>query len=424
MKKLLHKAKNLSWTILDQGMVSGVNFAVGILIARFLGVKEFGIFSLLLMAILFVQSIQKALIITPMMSLGPKIEERERNLYYQVLTTQQLAFSFISSLLLYLGMILSDLFFPQWEIIDYAFYVSLTLFLSQNQDFFRRVFFVNGKVIDAFFNDLISYGGRLILLVIIFLTSETSLIHVFAIICFTLFLSGILGYFMLFKPSLNYLYNIKIIKRHWRLSRYLIGSALLQWTSGNYFIIVAGILFGPTSVGILRAAGNIIGITNVILQGLENIIPQSASRQFMELGLQGLKSYLFRVFIYGIIVIASIALMLGIFSETILVLLYGDDLSGYGFVLIWYAVNSVLAFSAIPLFIGLRTFENTKPLFISYCATSIFSIFSAKLLLESFGINGVLFGLLANTTIILLIAFISFMGDCKSIEKKEQSEGS
>ena len=116
--------------------------------------------------------------------------------------------------------------------------------------------------------------------------------------------------------------------------------------------------------------------------------------------------------------------MLGIFSETILVLLYGDDLSGYGFVLIWYAVNSVLAFSAIPLFIGLRTFENTKPLFISYCATSIFSIFSAKLLLESFGINGVLFGLLANTTIILLIAFISFMGDCKSIEKKEQSEGS
>ena len=353
MKKLLHKAKNLSWTILDQGMVSGVNFAVGILIARFLGVKEFGIFSLLLMAILFVQSIQKALIITPMMSLGPKIEERERNLYYQVLTTQQLAFSFISSLLLYLGMILSDLFFPQWEIIDYAFYVSLTLFLSQNQDFFRRVFFVNGKVIDAFFNDLISYGGRLILLVIIFLTSETSLIHVFAIICFTLFLSGILGYFMLFKPSLNYLYNIKIIKRHWRLSRYLIGSALLQWTSGNYFIIVAGILFGPTSVGILRAAGNIIGITNVILQGLENIIPQSASRQFMELGLQGLKSYLFRVFIYGIIVIASIALMLGIFSETILVLLYGDDLSGYGFVLIWYAVNSVLAFSAIPLFIGL-----------------------------------------------------------------------
>ena len=78
MKKLLHKAKNLSWTILDQGMVSGVNFAVGILIARFLGVKEFGIFSLLLMAILFVQSIQKALIITPMMSVGPKIEEREK----------------------------------------------------------------------------------------------------------------------------------------------------------------------------------------------------------------------------------------------------------------------------------------------------------------------------------------------------------
>ena len=114
--------------------------------------------------------------------------------------------------------------------------------------------------------------------------------------CFTLFLSGILGYFMLFKPSLNYLYNIKIIKRHWRLSRYLIGSALLQWTSGNYFIIVAGILFGPTSVGILRAAGNIIGITNVILQGLENIIPQSASRQFMELGLQRLKI----LFIQGI----------------------------------------------------------------------------------------------------------------------------
>ncbi len=66
----------ISWAILDQGMVSAVNFLTGILLARHLGVEEFGRFTLVWMLVLFMSSFQLALIVSPMLSIGPKRRQR------------------------------------------------------------------------------------------------------------------------------------------------------------------------------------------------------------------------------------------------------------------------------------------------------------------------------------------------------------
>ena len=138
MKKLLHKAKNLSWTILDQGMVSGVNFAVGILIARFLGVKEFGIFSIAYSNTICAIYSKGTNNNTNDVSRAKDRRKGKKSLLSSSDNTTA-SFSFISNFTIF-RYDFERSFFPQWEIIDYAFYVSLTLFLSQNQDFFRRVF--------------------------------------------------------------------------------------------------------------------------------------------------------------------------------------------------------------------------------------------------------------------------------------------
>jgi O-antigen/teichoic acid export membrane protein len=398
----------LNWTLADQAMVSGVNFLVSILIAKFLGIETFGIFTLLWMSVLFVQSIQSAIIITPMMSIGPKQCPNERARYFGVVITQQIFFSIASSIVLYLAVILSGQFFPQWNIVEYGSLLVITVFLSQNQDFVRRLYFIEGKVVAAFFNDAICYGGRLVVLLFFFFNKQISLNHIFVIISGLLSVSLMFGCFTLYKPCFDYQYNLKVIKRHWKFSKWLLAASLTQWTSGNYFIIAAGALLGPTAVGILRAVGNVIGITNILFQGLENIIPSSASRHLMGSGIVGLRAYLMKVFVYGGLAILSLATLLSIFSEQILTIIYNKEYAEYRYILVWYAVISLIAYSIIPLVIGLRTLEYTKPIFTSYFITTIFSISTANYLITSFNISGVMIGIAVNNLIMLLISYIYF----------------
>ena len=70
----LSGGKELS-ALCDQALVSGANFATNVILARALGIREYGVFALSWMAVLFVASLQWAFIVSPMMSVGPKQEE-------------------------------------------------------------------------------------------------------------------------------------------------------------------------------------------------------------------------------------------------------------------------------------------------------------------------------------------------------------
>ncbi len=60
------------------------------MLARFMGLREFGVFALAWMSVLFVNSLQGALIIAPMMSIGPKQEEKDRPSYFGAVVFQEL----------------------------------------------------------------------------------------------------------------------------------------------------------------------------------------------------------------------------------------------------------------------------------------------------------------------------------------------
>ena len=199
------------------------------------------------------------------------------------------------------------------------------------------------------------------------------------------------------------------------MSNWLAGSALLMWLSGNYFFISVGVLMGPVAVGILRATGNIIGITNILFQGLENIIPQSASKYFIQSGIPGLISYLLKVCIFGGTVVLLLAIFLSVFSEQIINLLYGQEYSGYGYVLIWYSIISIFSYLVLTLTIGLRTLENTKPQFISYVVTVIFSVLAANVFVTKFELNGAMAGMLINQVIMLIVTAFFFLRTCKHL---------
>ena len=86
----LHQTyRDTNWALVDQGVVSGVNFLTMVLLARMLGVEQFGKFSIAWLVLLFFKSIQAALVVAPMMSIGPKQRDDEQALYYGAVILQQ-----------------------------------------------------------------------------------------------------------------------------------------------------------------------------------------------------------------------------------------------------------------------------------------------------------------------------------------------
>src|ERR1019366_7322821 len=80
------------WALTDQAVVSATNFLTGVMLARFMGLSEFGVFTLAWMSVAFANSIQNSLIIAPMMSVGPKQEEGDRPFYFGAVVFQELLF--------------------------------------------------------------------------------------------------------------------------------------------------------------------------------------------------------------------------------------------------------------------------------------------------------------------------------------------
>ena len=73
--------KNYFIALLDQILVSGANFFLGIIILRYLGTETFGIFSFIWLFVLLLNSLQLSLIINPMFSIFPKYSNKENIIY-------------------------------------------------------------------------------------------------------------------------------------------------------------------------------------------------------------------------------------------------------------------------------------------------------------------------------------------------------
>ena len=88
MPRLLSLTTNFSF--IDQALVSGGNFVAGILMARAFGLYEFGRFTLVWMVVEFLMSLQFALVLQPMLNIGPKQTEFERTRYFPAVAAQHL----------------------------------------------------------------------------------------------------------------------------------------------------------------------------------------------------------------------------------------------------------------------------------------------------------------------------------------------
>lgn len=408
----LSRYSHVNWALADQAMVSGTNFLTGILFARYLGLDEYGRFTLVWMAVLFCNSFQQAGIIAPMMTLGPKQTAEDEPVYYGSVVAQQIAWALLCFFLICGGAWICGAVVPQWGVRELGIPLAVTVFAWQLQDFLRRYFFVRGQGKLAFLNDTISYLGQLSLLLALFNISNLDSASVLWLIAVSSAVAVIVGVLQIGPLSFSWSGIFAVAAKHWRHSRWLLASALIQWTSGNFFIISLGAIVGPSSVGALRVAQNLMGVTHILFQGLENIVPTGAARSLQTGGVEALKGYLQRVTLLCGGATALFCLIVAIAPSVFLGMLYGSEYMEYGYLLWWYVPIYLLISAGLPLRSGLRALDNTRPIFVAYTMMTCFAIFSASPLVNGYGISGAMIGTLGTQLILQSYMAYRFHSRC------------
>jgi len=395
--------------LFDQALVSGANFLTNVFLARGFGVREYGVFALAWIAVLFANSLQYALIVTPMMSIGPKQLEEDRRMYYGAVLIQELTFALAASLAMYSSVTLSAHIYPEWGISGLAMPLSWATLAYLLQEFLRRYFFCTRQSARALITDSVGYLTQLPLIFWISTSRWGNLSIVLWVIAATSaigFLSCIQWYEKLeFRPHAV----VSVFLRHWRMSRWLVPTAFMQWGAGNLFLMAAPLYYGPTASATIRAANNIVGVAHVWFLGLDNVVPAEASRQLRHQGLDGMMSYLKKVLYRWGGVTLGFAIVVAAAPTFWLRLAYGTKYSSDGSVLRLYAVLYIFIFLSGPLRAGLQALEYTAPVFWAYPAMIAFSVLLAGPLARSLGLNGVMIGMIVTQCIAQTLVGTAFL---------------
>jgi O-antigen/teichoic acid export membrane protein len=382
------------WALTDQSIVSATNFLTNLMLVRFMGLREFGVFALAWMCVQFVNSLQSALIVAPMMSIGPKQEEKDKPFYFGAVVFQELVFVFFCFVLVLVALKSSSSFFPHANLQRLALPLAVSAFAYQMQDFIRRYFFTIRQSRCALADDALSYLPQLVILFLLYKAGQLNSATTLWVMAGTSLLGAVAGWFWMEPIKLNRKWITDVSLRHWKISRWLGASSLLQWTSGNLFVLAAPVYYGAAAVGALRASQNLMGVTHVWFQGLDNVVPVETARRLRQGGAHSMLAYTRSVLLKWGGLTLLFAIVVAVAPGFWLRLVYGPQMFQYGYVLRLYALLYVIIFVGGPLRAGLQAMEFTAPIFWSYLAMTAFAFVFAVPAAKWLGLFGTMLGLL------------------------------
>lgn len=381
------------WSFVDQALISGTSLMTAILLVRTLGLHEFGLFALVMIAVQFAANIHGAVIIDPMMSLFDKRGRVSEKSYLAAVMLHQLA------LMLALACVLVGIqFFP-----DVASQLPISPSLAfvvagatQFQDLTRRFFYVTERPSFAFLSDVVAYGVRLILLAILAYEGALTQHLVWIVIAATAVAAT--GFLVpdVLRGRADWLEVVAVTRRHIASARWLLGSSIVGWFSElSFILVIVAAVLGPAPLGAVRAIQNLINVANLLLQALENFVPSAATKSLQDGGAHSLLSYVLRVSAIGAGAIAVITILLLLLADPLLMLMYGHTFDHQLAILELLGAYAAFGHVAAIVRAGLRALEAMRLAFLVQLVVSALLLATALPIAQQFGVVGALMAVLA-----------------------------
>jgi O-antigen/teichoic acid export membrane protein len=370
----------------DQCLASASNFAVGIVVARLSGPAGLGAFALAYAGWILMTLIHRSLISDPMVINGDlrgdqKDEFIRRGFAADVMLGVVAAciIAAVGSSLIVVG--------------QHAFGVGLLslapwILVLDLQDYWRQIGFMTGSPKKSLMNDLLFNTVQAVAFAAVFLLGLHSVFAVVSAWGLGAMVAALYG-LRQFSIRASLRGGWTLLWSRWHTSRWLVGERTASWGGAQLYLILAGVLLGPTALGGLKAAqGLMVGPTNVFISAGGSFGFPEATRQLAERGRSGLVRVTRFVTGAGVLASAACGIAVLVAAPTLLKLLYGSAFVTYAPAARVYAISVVVAAFATGPILTLMATSRLRSLFIVQLHRVVFSVAAVCVLATTYGVTG------------------------------------
>lgn len=373
------------WGLADQAIVSLTSFFTMVLLARALTPSDFGAFVLIYGALLFFNALQSGLFTQPHNVLGATQPASDYARYTTTTLISQLAFSGLLAMFAVGAALVA--FSAGWETARLLLALAPAILAWQTQEYLRRVFYTEGRVRQAFLNDLIGYGGQMAGIALVWQIGWLSGPLALLVLATSSAVAALVALWQL-RERLQGFVDRAFIRDNWQFGKWLFGANLIQSGRIQLHVVLIGGLISVTSAGLYRAAQNLVAPTHIMMNAYRSIaMPRAAAIQARD-GQAAMQRYLMRAAALGLLPIACYLLAVSLAAEWLLHALYSGQYDGYTWLVWVFSVVYLLAYAGQVLTVVLSAMRVTQAVMAAEVVTLAAGVAFGAPLIWLFGIRG------------------------------------
>lgn len=398
LHQLHNWAERSGMAILDQGCISGGNFLLYILLARWLTPSEYGIFAIAFSIYMFLLGLHTGLIQEPMAVLGHVAYGQDLRGYCSRLLRIHLLFSGALAVPL-VGVGACLVWVSRGQFVHLLGVALLSLGISLPLLLMlwlaRRMAYLHLVPRKAAFHAVLYLLLLLLGIAAIRATQNVSVAAAFAVMALA---SLIVGSVLLAKLGALRCSSSgisEVFRKHLEFGKWLVAMAVFAWLARDAYYVLAAGMIGPAEAGALRAVGNLAtpleqtqtALIIMLLPWLSSLCARGLQQRLLRRTLQVTVALVMMSLVY--------LLMLWPLASRVLNIAYQGKYSHFAWMVPWLILPQVLRACASGGLLYLMVTQRTRQLFYAGAGAGLVTIMGA-LLVHWWLLRGAVCGLLLN----------------------------
>jgi O-antigen/teichoic acid export membrane protein len=257
--------RSMAIALADQGVVSLGNFLTNILLARSLPVAHYGVFALFLDAILFLNSLQAALLIYPLTVRCASMDDQKlrRTAGASVILTLLLALPLGTALAIY-GSVIGAGSVVIWAVLGQT--------LWQCQETLRRTMLARRNYRRALLGDSISYLGQVTIIALLVMHQQADVSRAFMAMAITSLIAALVQGVQLEVRPVGFDVLLRTGRNFWLAGRWVMVASLTNLVTTVCCSYTLARSHGDAAMGQYAAISNLLRIANPLFITLATLI--------------------------------------------------------------------------------------------------------------------------------------------------------
>jgi O-antigen/teichoic acid export membrane protein len=399
----------------DQALISGSNFVLGILLARWLGTAEYGVYAVAFATFLLLSLVHHALVLEPMSVFGASRYGFERKWYLGLLLWAQLVFAPVSFVLLgglALGIRITALNSPLAPaLLGIAIAAPAILMFW----FARRALYLE-------YSPQRSAGGAVVYCAVLFASlaalhriSKLSALSAFLLMAIAAWTAAMFLILQIrprirdvrFGPALK-----SIVREHWNYGRWALASSFFIWVPWNLYYSVVCSFSGLAAAGKLRALMNLaLPMTQSYAALALLVLPRTASVAERK-GWLGAKREAYKIAAAFTALSSAYWIAVSTFRMPLLNLLYSGNYSDVAQFVPWLAIASIASGTIFGPLCAFRAMRSPSTVCCVYMISSLLGGAVGIPATRAFGLRGTIWGITISSLSALALAAVWLVRSC------------